>query len=78
MKVIMRPSGDKAGWVTESDISVICTHSLRAGEGVLRSHKLRPTAAIKTATPAALAATRSKRGDDNRTIRFSEQSLTLS
>ena len=33
MKVSMRPSGESAGWVTESGKFVICSHSERGGAG---------------------------------------------
>ena len=52
MKVSMRPSGESAGWLTESAKFVICTHSVRAGAAGLRfSHQKAPAAASKTAAP---------------------------
>src|SRR5437660_5680823 len=57
MKVSMRPSGESAGWLTESAKFVICTHSVRAGaEGLRFSHKKAPAAASKTAAPNMIAA----------------------
>src|SRR6185369_11844876 len=56
MKVSMRPSGESAGWLTESAKFVICTHSVCAGAGGLCfSHQKAATAAEKTAAPDRIA-----------------------
>jgi hypothetical protein len=57
MNVSMRPSGESAGWLTESVKFVICTHSVRAGgAGLGFSHQKAAAAASKTAAPDNIAA----------------------
>src|SRR4051812_10382587 len=55
----MRPSGESAGWLTESEKFEICTQPPPDGAGGLRlSHHKAPTAASNTAAIDTIAARR--------------------
>ena len=58
MNVSMRPSGERAGWLTESGSLVIWTHSDRLGAGAGPRNQTAPPMASAASAAAAIAASR--------------------
>src|SRR3954471_14714061 len=56
MKVTIRPSGESAGWLTESGSLVTWTHSDRLEEGALPPDQTAPATANAAIGTAAIAA----------------------